>query len=277
MNRILDMFGAFAAEMDKHPSSKSSKLRSSKRQARSGKANDRGPLHFSDPDAAESRESSTDDLGLPQLKQKQAETWARIEELEAPLAREMKRWEQLQKRRENYVARKKKRRKQQDEEPFLTPRAKNRRAYERELARVERDALNAKEALDRRFAQSDKLLELKVARQATELNNEQRQREAVPSEVRQQHHNGGSFEAEAQSSPSAEQLQREVERREREYQPQDDRISEISSLSGRPNVQNGIPGQLGGGKPGQYWTASNDMRICGFEEGIVDQRCQLSE
>lgn len=231
MNRILDIFGAFAAEMDKHFSSKSSKLKSSKRHARSGKGNDKEPLHFYDPDAPKSREESTGDLRLSKLKRKQADTWARIEGLEGILAREKKREEQPGKHIANCKAEQSEMRRQQDDEPFLTDRDRNCRAYEKELAGVQRDTLSATQALYRRFAHSDKVMELKMARQATKAT----QREVTQSKKGQQRQNGGSIETEARNGLSAEQQQQEAERRETEHQPQHEEAHETVAQNGPPN------------------------------------------
>lgn len=250
MNRILEMFGAFATEMNKHPSSKSSKGRSSRKNLRGRKRNDRGPVHFYDPDVPDSREPSPDGMEFSELKRRQAETWARIEELEAPLAREKKRAEQLEYRRRDCDARERQRREQQKEEPFLSPRDKNRKAFEREVARVERDALNAREALERRFAHSDKLFELRMARQGME-SNEQREREATRMGMGHQPQNreafdqGRSFGTEAESSHSAEQRQREAERKEMEYQPQDEGAFDTAAQGSPSNVRDNVPGQYG--------------------------------
>jgi hypothetical protein len=71
----------------------------------------------------------------------QENTLTRIENPEAALAKERKRIEQLKFRRKEAEDREDQRQTQQEENPGLPPREKNGRAYERAVARVERNAL----------------------------------------------------------------------------------------------------------------------------------------
>lgn len=109
--------------------------------------------------------SSSDDLRSEDLDRRHMETLTRIEDAEAALAKERKRIEQLELRRKEVEAREEQRRIGQDDDAGLSPREKNRKGYERAVARVERIALRKIEELERRFAYSDKVFELSMARQ----------------------------------------------------------------------------------------------------------------
>jgi hypothetical protein len=168
-------------ENDKHPPSKSSRIRRGERTAgmkTNGKSAARHPTHFYDPNGPNETESSSDEEALIGLSRRENDTLGRIENAEASLAKERKRVEQLEIRRKEAEAREEQRRRQQIEEASLTPREKNRRVYEKAVARVERNALRKIEELDRRFAHSDKVFELQLARQNREVD-EQRQQEAT--------------------------------------------------------------------------------------------------
>lgn len=191
MNILLKLIRAMMADSDERPWSKSSRPNGGRRHTRrKTKENSRGgyPTHFYDPDAPDNRESSTDDLGLADLDRRQTDTLTRIEDAEATLAKERKRIEQLELRREEAEAREEQRRAQQDEDAILSPREKNRRAFERAVGRVERNAQRKIEELERRFAHSDKVFELSMARQEAN-QDEQRQREATEKELEAQHQN----------------------------------------------------------------------------------------
>lgn len=168
MNRLLRLVQNTMRDNDRRPPSKSSTSRKGKRNAErksQGKPTRRHQTHFYDPDAPDHTESSSEELGLADLDRHQTDTLNRVEEAEAALAKERKRIEQLELRRKEMEAKDEQRRMQQDDDAGLSPRDKNRRAYERAVARVERKALRKIEELERRFAHSDKVFELKMARE----------------------------------------------------------------------------------------------------------------
>lgn len=177
-----------------NPLPKPSKSKGSKRDARrktKRKRTSRHLTHFYDPDIPENTLSSSDDLGSGELDRRQTDTLTRIEDAEAALAKERKRIEQLEYRRREAETREEQRRLQHDGDAGLSPREKNRKAFDRAVARVERNALRKKEGLERRFAHSDKVFELNLARQ--DMENEQRERGAAGKEMEyqgqsEQHH-----------------------------------------------------------------------------------------
>ncbi len=141
--------------------------------------------HFYDPSRPDDAESASDDPGLAELDRHQNDSLNRVEEAEAALAKERKRIEQLEIRRKEVQAKEEQRRMQLEEAARLTPREKNRRLYERAVARVEGTALRKVEELERRFAHSDKVLELQEARWNMNAN-EQRESEAAEEEMDRQ-------------------------------------------------------------------------------------------
>jgi hypothetical protein len=184
MNRLLRLVHDTMPDNNRRVTSKSSKLKQDRRNGgrkSQEKAIQRHQTHFYDPEAADNMESSSDEVGLPDIHRRQKDTLDRVQEAEAALAKERKRIEQLELRRKEFEASEEQRRMQQDDDARLSPREKNRRAYERAVSRVERRALRRKEELDRRFAHSDKIFELQNARQemeATKRKEETSQKEA---------------------------------------------------------------------------------------------------
>jgi hypothetical protein len=195
MNRLLELIRNIMVDGGGNPQSKPSKSKGSKRDARrktKRKRTSRHQTHFYDPDRPENTLSSSDDLGLGELDRRQTDTVTRIEDAEAALAKERKRIEQLEYRRREAESREEQRRLQHDADAGLSPREKNRKAFDRAVARVERNALRKIEELERRFAHSDKVFELNLARQDME-ENEQREREAAEKKMEyqrqsEQHH-----------------------------------------------------------------------------------------
>jgi hypothetical protein len=174
MNRLLEMLRGSQSEKYRHSESKSSRPtagsgRSSNRRRGRRRTSNRDTHHFYDPNRPDEVRSSSEGIGPSDIEQEQTDTMTRIEEAEAALAKERKRIEQLEHRRQEIEAREGQRRAQQDQYSGLSPREKNRKAYETEVARVERKALRKIEELDRRFAHSDKLFELSHAKQNPDL------------------------------------------------------------------------------------------------------------
>lgn len=173
MNRIVELIRASVTHKDKQPQSKTSKSGGCKRNSGKKSSSRRAgtsQTHFYDPDAREQEGSSSDEMSPAEVYRLQEDTVARIENAEAALAKERKRIEQLEFRRKEAEDREDQRQTQQEEDPGLSPRDKNRRAYERAVARVERNALRKIEELERRFAHSDKVFEMKTAGQGAAIN-----------------------------------------------------------------------------------------------------------
>ena len=188
MNHVSNLIRAIVPHGDKDSLSERSKVKEGKRKA--GRKTKKKPprrhqTYFYDPDVPDDTGSSSDDLGLADLDRRQTDTLNRVDDAEAALAKERKRMEQLEVRRQEVEAKEERRRMEQDDAAERSPRQKNRRAYERAVARVEKNALRKIEELDRRFAHSDKVFELIMAREtesydqeaAEEGTNSQRQNE----------------------------------------------------------------------------------------------------
>ena len=183
MDRLLRLVHDTMPDNNRRTPSKSSKLKQDRRKG--GKksqetAIQRHQTHFYDPEAADNIESSADEVGLPDIHRRHKDTLDRVQEAEAALAKERKRIEQLELRRKEVEANEEQRRMQQDDDARLSPREKNRRAYERAVNRVERRALRRIEELERRFAHSDKIFELQTTRQ--EMGANEREDEASQKE-----------------------------------------------------------------------------------------------
>jgi hypothetical protein len=168
MNRLVDAVRNIAAESNGkvHSKPSSSRIREPKRKGErksNKKPTNPHQTHFYDPHAPE-ESSSSDGPGLSELNRRHTDTMTRIEEAEAALAKERKRIEQLELRKKDVEARGEQRRNQQDDDAGLSPREKNRGAFEREVAKVQRNAKRKIEELERRFAHSDKVFELNMAR-----------------------------------------------------------------------------------------------------------------
>jgi ribosomal protein S30 len=173
MNRLLRLVHDTKPDDNRRTLSKSSKSKQDRRAGESKsqeKTIQRHQTHFYDPEGAENIESSSDEVGLPSIHRRQKDTLDRVQDAEAALAKERKRMEQLELRRKEVEANEEQRHMQPDDEAHLSPREKNRRAYERAVNRVERRALRRIEELERRFAHSDKIFELQNARQEMEAN-----------------------------------------------------------------------------------------------------------
>ncbi len=175
MNRLSELIRTIMADSDMQPPPTSSRSRGKKRGVRIENKETpprRHQTHFYDPNAPEVAELSSNELGLAELDRHQIDTLNRIEDTEAALAKERKRAEQLEFRRKEIEAREEQRRMQKDEDAGRSPREKNRRAFEREVARVERNAQRKVEGLERRFAHSDKVFEWNMARQDMEADEQ---------------------------------------------------------------------------------------------------------
>ena len=188
MSRLLEAIRTVFTDSHSHAPSKSSRSGGGKRISRRKieKYNERHQVHFYDPNGPDEMASSSDDLASADLDRRQTETFTRIDDAEAALAKERKRIEHLKLRRTEAEAREKQRRVREDEYADLSPRERNRWEYERAVSRVERNALRKIEELERRFAYSDKVFELSMARQELEAA-EQMEREAVGEEQEGQH------------------------------------------------------------------------------------------
>jgi hypothetical protein len=197
MHRLLELIRSIMVDSGGNSRSNPSKSKGSNQDARrktKRKRTSRHQTHFYDPDRPENTLSSSDYLGLGELGRRQTETLTRIKDAEAALAKERKRIEQLEYRRREAETREEQRRLQHDEDAGLSPREKNRKEFDRAVARVERNALRKIEELERRFAHSDKVFELNLARHDME-EIEQREREAAEKEMgyqrqSEQHHPG---------------------------------------------------------------------------------------
>lgn len=186
MSRLLKVMQNIMVDNDRRPTSNSQRSRGSKRGTGSRtrkRPSGRLQTHFYDPHAPEGTGSSSDELDLMDLDRRQADTLRRIEDAEAALAKERKRIEQLEIRRREFETRKEHQRTQQNEDAGLPPREKNRRAFEKAVARVERNAMHKIEELERRFAHSDKLFELNMARGGMPDIHERREQEAAEREM----------------------------------------------------------------------------------------------
>lgn len=188
MNRFVDLVAGLMTDKDRRAKAKSSRLGQRK--------HDRGPKvkkrstghqqsHFFDPNAPNEADSSSDHSGFSELASRETDAWTRIEIAEADLAKERKRIEQLEQRRREAEESKERRRIEREEDADLAPRERNRKAYERAVARVEKKALRKIEELDRRFAHSDKQFEMKLAREEMETD-ERRDKGA------EEHQDGGA-------------------------------------------------------------------------------------
>lgn len=167
MSRLVKAMRNMVVDDDRRAPSSSQRPRGSKRGTDSrtrNRPNGRLQTHFYDPHAPEITSSSSDELDLTELDRCLADTLRRVEDAEAALAKERKRIEQIETRRREFEAKKEYRRTQQNEDAGLSPREKNRKAFEKEVARVQRNAMHKIEELERRFAHSDKLFELNMAR-----------------------------------------------------------------------------------------------------------------
>ena len=188
MNRLAERLRSIMADDDRHPRKQFSKPSTDRRNV--GRKTKEKPArrhqrHFYDPSRPDDAEWSSDDVGLAELERHQNDTLNRVEEAEAAVAKERKRIEQLELRRKEVKAREEQRRMQLDEAAGLTPRKKNRLLYEKAVARVEGTALCRIEELERRFAHSDKIFELREARRNI-TTDEQREGEAAEKEMKYQ-------------------------------------------------------------------------------------------
>lgn len=176
MNCFREIAENLLADHERLPPSKKSKSKSGKHNTTRGKRPNLKPprrhaTHFYDPETGEIVESSSDEQGLSELNRKRADTLTRIEGAEAALAKERKRVEQLETRERDAQAREQRQRAQRDEEGNMSPRDRNRCAFERAVAKVERRALEEIEELERRFAHSDKIFEIKLAQQKAQTQD----------------------------------------------------------------------------------------------------------
>lgn len=188
MNRLAERFRSIMADDGRHSRKQSSKASTDRRHK--GRKTKEKPTrhhqrHFYDPSRPDDAGWSSDDVGLAELERHQNDALNRVEEAEAALAKEQKRIEQLEIRRKQTEAKEEQRKVQLDEAAGLSPRERNRRLYEKAVARVEGTALRRIEELERRFAHSDKVFELREARQNMSTD-EQREREAAEKEMEYQ-------------------------------------------------------------------------------------------
>lgn len=191
MSRLLEVIRIAITSSTRNAPSKSSRpgghKLNSKRKTKKYKAPHQ--VHFYDPNGTDEMASSSDDLTSVDLDRRQKETFTRIDDAEAALAKERKRIEHLNMRRKEAETREEQRRIQLDEYADLSPRERNRLEYERAVSRVERNALRKIEELERKFAYSDKVYELSMARQELETA-EQPEGVAVGEEHEGQHESG---------------------------------------------------------------------------------------
>jgi hypothetical protein len=208
MNRLLRLVHDTMPDSNRRPPSKSSTPLKAKRyggRKSREQASQRHQTHFYDPEAPDNIDSSSDETGLADIHRRQKDTLDRVQEAEAALAKERKRIEQLELRRNEVEAKEEQRRMQQVDNVGLSPREKNRRAYERAVTRVERRGLRKIEELERRFAHSDKVFELQVARQ--ELEAKEEKKEMTPEkEVKDQSQNGKRTGDAGKDQPDANEL-----------------------------------------------------------------------
>lgn len=188
MKRLAERFLSIMADDDRYPPQHFSKSSTNKRsmgRKSKEKPTRRHQAHFYDPNRPNDTESSLEEVGVAELERHHTESLNRVEEAEAALAKERKRMEQLELRRKEVEAKEERQRVQVDEAAGLTSRQKNRRLYEKAVARVEGTALRRIEELERRFAHSDKIFELREGRRNMSVD-EQRGDEAAEKEMKDQ-------------------------------------------------------------------------------------------
>jgi ribosomal protein S30 len=206
MNRLSDLLRSLLNDKDRTRQSKpKSRSRSEKDNGMKTKRrrSRRHQSHFYNPDMPNKADSSSDGPEISELVRRQTETLTRIEDAEAALAKERKRVEQLEHRRREVEVNEEQHRIQRDEHASLSPREKNRRAYEKAVARVDRSALRKIEELERRFAYIDKVLEMRAARQEREADK-WRERETGDKETEHEHQNETRYPEHVEGEQSAE-------------------------------------------------------------------------
>lgn len=165
MDFIRELASSATNKKPRKPASHSTRTSMSRRKGGNGNgrsANTRQQIHFHDPDNQGLNASSSEDLSPSDLDRRQVKAMASVEDAEAVLAKERKRVEHLGFQKQELKNRDEERLARQDETAQLSPRERNHVQYQRAISRVERRALREIEHLERRFAYSDKLFEMRM-------------------------------------------------------------------------------------------------------------------